>query len=193
MTAMKERLGRTVLATTTLIVLIGTAQTFAQDRLKTGVAGGNTIFDAIPINEIKGNGIRNYDTTVPPGATLTSVEVKYGVGIDSFQITYEDAQGTVVKLPKIGGDGGDHTEVAVLGRKEILAGLRIKSGVRVDSITFIIKNVVTGKTREVFAGGKGGDKTMDLIPDEDGIGLYGDWDGHCIAHMGLVYQKTPKK
>jgi hypothetical protein len=159
-------------------------QAWGEERIKTGVSkGGQTIFDG-NVNTVSG-----FERVVPEGATLTAIKVKYGVGIDSVTIVYEDAKGKQAELPRIGGDGGDHSEVIVIGRKEILAGIKVKSGVRVDSIRFIVKNIETKETREVFAGGKGGDNDSDLIPGEETLGIYGDCDGHCLCRVGLVYKK----
>jgi hypothetical protein len=155
----------------------------AQEVYKTGLSEGG-------FSVLAGEG-DHFERKVPDGGTITAIKSKFGVGVDSVTLTYEDANGDQGELPKIGGDGGDHAEALTIGRSEVLTGIKVKSGVRVDSITWVLKNKKTGRVREVKMGGNGGDQytEIDVPAGHRIIGIYGRADRACLCKVGLLYVK----
>ena len=111
--------------------------------------------------------------------------------MDSVTLTYEDAKGDQQDLPKIGGTGGDHAEAITIGRSEVVTGVKVKAGVRVDSITWVLKNTKSGKVREVRMGANGGDQSTELtVPTGYRfVGIHGRADRACLCEVGLVRVK----
>lgn len=166
-----------------LVVTTLVSRADAQEEFKTGLSEGG-------FGVLVGGG-DPFERKAPNGGTPTAIKGKFGVGMDSVTITYEDANGDQQELPRIGGEGGDHAEAITIGRSEVVTGVKITAGVRVDSIVWILKNTKSGKVREVKMGGNGGDQYTELTVPAGYrfVGIYGKADRVCLCKVGLVCVK----
>jgi Jacalin-like lectin domain len=156
----------------------------AQEVLRTGLSQGGYSITAGEGDE--------FDRAIPTDGVLTLIASKYGVGMDSVTLHYEDANGDQKELDRIGGTGGDHSGLLKLGRNDVIQAIEVKSGVRVDSITWIVRNTRTGTERKVTMGGGGGDRftRIDVPTGHRVIGIYGRADRACLCKVGLLYVRN---
>jgi predicted flap endonuclease-1-like 5' DNA nuclease len=129
-----------------------------------------------------GNGGHEFDQyLIPPGGRLREIRVNAGLYVDGLQFVCEDASGSVVELPHLGGKGGFHHTIT-LDADEYLVGISGRSGRYVDSIRFH-----TSKRTTDAIGGPSGQDTyhFEAAPNGEVAGLFGraDW---FIDQIGII-------
>jgi hypothetical protein len=154
----------------------------AKKEFRTGLSQGG-------FSILAGEG-EEFSRVVPDRLPIKSIFAKHGVGMDMVTINYEDSNGDPQAL-RVGGNGGDHETLLSLGTYDDIVSIEVKSGVRVDSITWVVRNSRTNKERRVKMGGDGGDRstTIDVPSGHRVVGIYGRADSACLCKVGLVYVK----
>lgn len=123
---------------------------------------------------------------VPAGARIREVKVTNGWFVDSIQVSYVDAAGSVRALHGVGGHG-DVEHTFVLEDGEYLVGVSGRSAQYLDSICFH-----TNKRVSPTYGGEGGDVEYAFLAPEGSevVGFYGRADWYIDA-IGIVARPMP--
>ena len=123
---------------------------------------------------------------VPAGARIREVKVTTGWFVDSIQVGYVDAAGSVQSLHGIGGHG-DALYSFVFEDDEYLVGVSGRSAQYLDSIRFH-----TNKRVSPTYGGEGGEAEYTFLAPEGSevVGFYGRADWYIDA-IGIVARPLP--
>ena len=133
--------------------------------------------------QVGGNGGAEFERLMPPGATISNINVYHGQYVDGFEIVYRDRKGNKGSFRQ--GSIRPNPYRYDLDKGVTITGISGRAGQFVDSIRFHFSD---GSKTQLCGGNGGGDYFITVPAKASAVGFYGK-SGEYVDSIGIVFKQ----